>query len=221
MSHVISRILRAGLPTTIALAGTSRVTTAPAPMIAPCPMWRRGRMMAPVPMNAHSSTTTSPARRAPGAICAPSPTTQSWSIEDAVLTMTERPSFAFAQTAARARTWQPSPYVAVAATKELRWMMDGRKSSCDRKRSAICSLLLPSVPPMATTPAILSTSPCACSQWTKPSVPTKSGTSLKGEGMGRRSKIAEMRHSWGSRASRTTPACPVPPHTTMGRAFIV
>src|SRR5258708_10484206 len=41
---------RAGLPTTVAPRGTSRVTTAPAPIIASSPIATPGRMMAPPPI---------------------------------------------------------------------------------------------------------------------------------------------------------------------------
>src|SRR5690606_29557274 len=53
-----SRRMRAGLPTTTAYAGTSRVTTAPAPTCAPLPMVTPGRTIAPTPTSASSSMTT-------------------------------------------------------------------------------------------------------------------------------------------------------------------
>src|SRR5688500_9761621 len=45
-------VMRAGLPTTIAYGGTSRVTTAPAPTIAPRPMVTPGRIVAFAPIDA-------------------------------------------------------------------------------------------------------------------------------------------------------------------------
>ncbi|GIU88060.1 MAG: hypothetical protein KatS3mg009_2575 [Acidimicrobiia bacterium] len=50
-------MIRAGLPTTLAWAGTSAVTTAPAPTIAPVPMRTPGRSVALAPIDAPSSTT--------------------------------------------------------------------------------------------------------------------------------------------------------------------
>ncbi len=46
------RMIRAGFPTTTAFAGTDRVTTAPAPTIAPRPMVRPGRIVAFAPIEA-------------------------------------------------------------------------------------------------------------------------------------------------------------------------
>src|SRR5207248_11227248 len=46
------RTIRAGLPTTVAPAGTSFVTTAPAPTIAASPIVRPGRITAAVPIAA-------------------------------------------------------------------------------------------------------------------------------------------------------------------------
>ncbi len=50
-----ARCSRAGLPATITLAGTSRVTTAPAPTSAPAPMRTPARMTAPEPIAAPRS----------------------------------------------------------------------------------------------------------------------------------------------------------------------
>src|SRR5205814_2335709 len=51
------RITRAGLPATIVRAGTSFVTTAPAPIIAPSPIVTPGRITAPLPIEARRLTT--------------------------------------------------------------------------------------------------------------------------------------------------------------------
>ena len=48
--------MRAGFPTTIALGGTSRVTTAPAPTIAAVPIVTPGRIVAFAPIDAPSAT---------------------------------------------------------------------------------------------------------------------------------------------------------------------
>ena len=50
-------MMRAGLPTTTAWAGTLRVTTAPAPTMAPRPMVSPGRIVALAPIDAPSSIT--------------------------------------------------------------------------------------------------------------------------------------------------------------------
>jgi hypothetical protein len=57
---------RAGIPVTVVFAGTSFVTTAPAPMTASAPMEIPGRMVARAPMNARSATTTAPVSVTPG-----------------------------------------------------------------------------------------------------------------------------------------------------------
>jgi hypothetical protein len=49
-SHQAGLCTRAGLPKTVAPAGTSRVTTLPAPMSAPSPILIPGRMIAPPPV---------------------------------------------------------------------------------------------------------------------------------------------------------------------------
>ena len=48
--------MRAGLPTTMALAGTSWVTTLPAPTMAPRPIVTPGKMVALAPMDAPCCT---------------------------------------------------------------------------------------------------------------------------------------------------------------------
>ena len=67
----------AGTPTTVVPGGTSRTTTAPAPTMALAPMFRFGRMEAPMPMKASSPTITVPPRAAFGPANAKSPSTQS------------------------------------------------------------------------------------------------------------------------------------------------
>src|SRR5205085_7281990 len=47
---------RAGIPTTTEFAGTSCVTTAPAPTVAPGPMVTPQRMIAPLPIDAPRQT---------------------------------------------------------------------------------------------------------------------------------------------------------------------
>jgi hypothetical protein len=64
---------RAGTPTTVVRAGTSRSTTAPAPMIAPAPILTPWITVAPIPKKAASPTLTRPANLAPGQIWAPRP----------------------------------------------------------------------------------------------------------------------------------------------------
>ena len=58
----------AGTPATVELSGTSLVTTAPAPTIDHGPIVSRGRITAPLPMNAPSPILTAPPIFAPGAI---------------------------------------------------------------------------------------------------------------------------------------------------------
>ena len=65
-------ITRAGTPTTVALPGTSRITTAPAPITAFSPTLRHWITFAPSPTNAPAPTYTRPAISAPGQTCAPS-----------------------------------------------------------------------------------------------------------------------------------------------------
>ena len=63
---------RAGLPTTVAPAGTSRVTTAPAPTMAPLPMRTPHKIVAPEPIAASSSIQVSVSVQSPGALGVPS-----------------------------------------------------------------------------------------------------------------------------------------------------
>src|SRR5205814_9962717 len=94
LAHLISPrwIGRAGTPTTVAPAGTSRVTTAPAPTTASAPTRIRGRTVAPAQIQPLTSTRTSPQSVAPGATPTPSASTHSWSTLARVWTMHWRPS---------------------------------------------------------------------------------------------------------------------------------
>src|SRR5947209_4625005 len=65
-----ARITRAGTPATVAPAGTSSITTAPAPTMAWAPIFMHGTTLAPIPMKAASPTSTLPARAAAGPIWA-------------------------------------------------------------------------------------------------------------------------------------------------------
>ena len=68
---------RAGLPTTRAPTGTSRTTTAPAPITASRPIVTFGMRLAPVPMKDLAPKWTIPADRTPGQMCTPSSSTLS------------------------------------------------------------------------------------------------------------------------------------------------
>src|SRR5262249_58666888 len=57
LAHHREPITRAGTPAAIAPAGTSRVTTAPAPTCAPRPTVTPGRIVAPTPTSQPSSRT--------------------------------------------------------------------------------------------------------------------------------------------------------------------
>src|SRR5919201_1579758 len=111
------RNVRAGLPTTVAPSGTSRMTTAPAPTVTSRPILTRGKTTAPAPMSERSPTSTQPASVAPGAMWTPWPSRHSWSTLALVLTMVCMPSCVSAPTEALARTWQPGASRALAATK--------------------------------------------------------------------------------------------------------
>src|SRR5262245_9862847 len=64
---------RAGFPATVASAGTSRVTTAPAPTMAFSPIVILGKMIAPAPTSAPDSILAFPPMTAPGPSEAKSP----------------------------------------------------------------------------------------------------------------------------------------------------
>src|SRR5690606_19248649 len=65
--------MRAGTPATVAWAGTSLVTTAPAPTRAPSPMVMPGRMVALEPMETPSSTTVGTTSQSASVCGSPSP----------------------------------------------------------------------------------------------------------------------------------------------------
>jgi len=58
----IRPLIAAGHPTASTSEGTSEITAAPAPMTARSPIWTRGMMLVPVPMNASARHVTLPAR---------------------------------------------------------------------------------------------------------------------------------------------------------------
>ena len=71
-------LMTAGTPAAVQPAGTSRVTTAPAPAVDQAPTVRPGMMTPPAPTNAPSPARTPPVRMEPGAAWAQPPTAQSW-----------------------------------------------------------------------------------------------------------------------------------------------
>ena len=84
----------AGTPTTVTPAGTSCVTTAPAPTTESSPIWIRGSTVAPAPIHTLIPKTTRPHKVAPGEISTPSDNVHSWSIDAFVFIMHCFPIFA-------------------------------------------------------------------------------------------------------------------------------
>ena len=146
---------RAGAPPTNAKSGTSATTAEPAPITASRPMRMPGRTALPTPTSVRVPTLTEPAIAQPGAICAASPISLSWSTIAPVLTIVSVPTRVSVPTTARIITTTPSPSRALGAITAVGWMILGITKPRARRLSLMRCLtpLSPSVTTAAATPS--------------------------------------------------------------------
>ncbi len=137
---------RAGTPTTNAFSGTSRVTTAPAPMTACAPTLTPGRIRSPrADEGARADAWPRRASTAAGATWAPSPRVTSCSTTAAVLMMTPRPTRAPGPTWAWWITTEESPSVTTGETVEVRAEAENSRAGGTRSSTSSRRRLSPIV----------------------------------------------------------------------------
>src|SRR5690606_35721924 len=107
---------------------TSLVTTAPIPTTAPSLISISCRTAAQPPTHTSEPTLTPPANTAFGLIWAKSPTTQSCSTTEPVLTIQPSPSVAQALITELANTTEPAPTEARSLTTAAVWMIDTHRA---------------------------------------------------------------------------------------------